>query len=101
MKALETMLHGQRRTGVKKGGKPREEDFGEAMLQEAGSASVLILNAGTQLLEIPPSLPPKPHITRRMSATRASWLFVSQAGKLNEKQKQHIRQMIAGHPDLA
>jgi transposase len=69
--------------------------------QEAGSASVLILNAGTQLLEIPPSLPPKPHITRRMSATRASWLFVSQAGKLNEKQKQHIRQMIAGHPDLA
>ena len=35
-----------------------------------------------------------------MSATRSSWLFVSQAGKLNEKQKQHIGQIRAGHPDL-
>ena len=69
--------------------------------QEAGSASVLTLDAVTQLLEIPPSLPPKPHIPCRMSATRASWLFVSQAGKLDEKQKQHIGQMSAGHPDLA
>jgi transposase len=35
-----------------------------------------------------------------MSATRASWLFVSQAGKLNEKQTQHVGQIRAGHPDL-
>jgi len=68
--------------------------------QEAGSASVLTLDAVTQVLEIPPSLPPKPRITCRISATRASWLFVSQAGKLDEKQKQHIGQISAGHPDL-
>jgi len=35
-----------------------------------------------------------------MSATRASWLFVSQAGKLDEKQTQHVGQIRAGHPDL-
>lgn len=68
--------------------------------QEAGSASVLTLNAATQALEIPPSRPPKPRITCRMSATRASWLFVSQAGKLDEKQKQHVGQISTGHPDL-
>jgi transposase len=68
--------------------------------QEAGSASVLTLDACRHSIEIPSSLPPKPHITRRLSATRASWLFVSQAGKLNEKRKQHIGQIRAGHPDL-
>jgi len=68
--------------------------------QEAGSASALTLDAVTQLIEIPPSLPPKPRITRRLSATRASWLFVSQAGKLDEKQTQHVGQIRAGHPDL-
>ncbi|MDQ6660639.1 MAG: transposase, partial [Chloroflexota bacterium] len=46
------------------------------------------------------SLPPKPCITCRMSATRASWLFVSQAGKLDAKQKQRVGQIRAGHPDL-
>jgi transposase len=35
-----------------------------------------------------------------MSATRASWLFVSQAGKLDEKQTQQVGQIRAGHPDL-
>jgi transposase len=68
--------------------------------QEAGSASVLTLDASTQAIEIPPSLPPEPSITCRMSATRASWLFVSQSGKLDEKQKQHVGQIRAGHPDL-
>jgi transposase len=68
--------------------------------QEAGSASVLTLDACTQAIEISASLPPKPRITCRMSATRASWLFVRQAGKLDEKQKQHVGQIRAGHPDL-
>src|SRR5262249_41532387 len=36
----------------------------------------------------------------RMSATRASWLFVSQAGKLDEQQTQHVKQIRAAHPDL-
>ncbi len=68
--------------------------------QQAGSASVLTLDATTLALEIPPDLPAKPHIACRMSATRASWLFVCQAGKLDEKQKQHIGHIRAGHPDL-
>jgi len=68
--------------------------------QEAGSASALTLDAATQTIEIPPSLPPKPRIPCRMSATRASWLFVTQAGKLDEKQTQQVRQIRAGHADL-
>jgi transposase len=68
--------------------------------QEAGSASALTLDASTQAIEIPASLPPKPPIPCRLSATRASWLFVSQAGKLDEKQKQHVGQIRAAHPDL-
>ena len=68
--------------------------------REAGTASVLTLDASTHAPEIPDALPPKPRITRRMSATRASWLFVSQAGKLDEKQKQHVGQIRAGHRDL-
>jgi transposase len=68
--------------------------------QEAGSASALTLDTSTQAIEIPPSLPPKPRIPCRMSATRASWLFVSQAGKLNAKQTQHVELIRTGHPDL-
>jgi transposase len=68
--------------------------------QEAGSASVLTLDASTQAIEIPASVPPKPRIACRLSATRASWLFVSQAGKLDEQQQQHVRQIRAAHPDL-
>jgi len=43
---------------------------------------------------------PQPRIVCRMSATCASWLFVSQAGKLDEKQTQQVGQIRAGHPDL-
>jgi len=68
--------------------------------QQAGSASVLTFDAATQSIELPASLPAKPRIVCRMSATRASWLFVSQAGKLDEKQTQHVGQIRAGHPDL-
>ena len=68
--------------------------------QEAGSASALTFDTSTRAIEIPPSLPPKSRIPCRMSATRASWLFVSQAGKLDAKQTQHVEQIRAGHPDL-
>lgn len=68
--------------------------------QEAGSASALTLDTSTQAIAIPASLPPKPRIACRMSATRASWLFVSQAGKLDEKQKQLVEHIRAAHPDL-
>jgi len=39
--------------------------------QEAGSASALTLDTSTQTIEIPASLPPKPRIPCRLSATRA------------------------------
>jgi transposase len=68
--------------------------------QEAGSASVLTLDASTHVLEIPPSLPPKPIVKRRLSSTRASWLFVSQPSKLDEKQRKSVEQVRAGHLDL-
>lgn len=68
--------------------------------QQAASASVLTLDACTLTIEIPPDLPPKPCIPCRMSATRASWLFVSQAGKLDEKQTQQVGQIRAAHPNL-
>ena len=68
--------------------------------QQAGSASALTFDAATQSIELPASLPATPSIVCRMSATRASWLFVSQAGKLDEKQTQQVGQIRAGHPDL-
>jgi transposase len=68
--------------------------------QEAGSASVLTFDPATQAIEIPPSLPPKPRVPCRMSATRASWLFVSQAGNLDAKQTHHVEHIRAAHPDL-
>jgi len=67
---------------------------------EAGSAEVLTFDASTQTIEIPDSLPPKPRVTCRMSSTRASWLFVSQREKLNEKQRKCVEQICQGHPDL-
>jgi transposase len=68
--------------------------------QQAGSASALMLDVSTQTIEFSPSLPPNPNITCRLSATCASWLFVSQAGKLDEKQTQQVGQIRAGHRDL-
>jgi transposase len=67
---------------------------------EAGSAEVLTFDASTQTIEIPDSLPPKPCVTRRMSSTRASWLFISQREKLDEKQRKYVEQIRQGHPDL-
>ena len=61
--------------------------------QEAGSASALMLDASRHTLEIPSDLPPKPCVKRRMSATRASWLFVSQKDALDEKQCQSVEQI--------
>jgi len=68
--------------------------------QQAGSASVLTLDACTQAIAIPASLPPKPRIACHMSATRASWLFVSQAGKLDAKQTQPVEQIRARRASL-
>ena len=68
--------------------------------QQVRPVSALMLDVSTQTIGLPPFLPPKTHIPCRMSATRASWLFVSQAGKLDAKQTQHVAQIHAAHPDL-
>ena len=68
--------------------------------QEAGSASVLTLDASQHAIEIPASLSPKPCVKRRMSSTRASWLFVSQPVKLDEKQRKSVERLRQGHLDL-
>jgi len=68
--------------------------------QEAGSAAALTLDPSQQTLEIPPSLPPKPCVKRRLSSTRASWLFVSQANKLDERQRKYAEQIRQSHLDL-
>jgi transposase len=68
--------------------------------REAGSAEALTLNASPQVIEISASLPPKPHVIRRMSPTRASWLFVSQREKLDEQQRKDVEHIRNAHPDL-
>jgi transposase len=68
--------------------------------REAGKASVLTLDASTQAIKIPASLPPKPQIICRMSPTRASWLFVSRPEKLDEKQRKLVEHIRKGHRDL-
>jgi transposase len=68
--------------------------------QQAGCASALTFDTATQSIELPASLPAKPRIVCRMPATRASWLFVSQPSKLDEKQRRHVQAIRAGHPDL-
>ncbi len=41
-----------------------------------------------------------PCIKRRLSPARASWLYVSQSVRLDEKQRQQIAQIRAAHGDL-
>ena len=68
--------------------------------QEAGEASALTLDAAGRTIELPLSLSPKPPIKNRMAPTRAAWLFVSQPTRLDEKQRRHVKDIRAGHPDL-
>ena len=68
--------------------------------QEGGSASVLALDACDKPLDGATSLPSQPSMTRRMSSTRASWLFVSQPHKLDEKQRSHVELIRQSHRDL-
>lgn len=68
--------------------------------QAIGDPTLLILDNASENVALPtnPQAPPK--ITQRMSATRASWLFVSRPEKLKEKQLQHIEQIREACPDL-
>ncbi len=68
--------------------------------QAVGDAAVLTLDDAEMTINVPADLPPKPHFTRRMSSTRASWLFVSQPSKLDEKQRHQVEYIRQGHSDL-
>jgi hypothetical protein len=58
------------------------------------------LDACSKTLDGATSLPSQPSMTRRMSSTRASWLFVSQPHKLDEKQRGHVALIRQSHRDL-
>jgi transposase len=52
------------------------------------------------LVNVPADFPPQPQFTRRMSASRASWLCVSQPAKLDEKQRHQVEDIRKQHGDL-
>lgn len=68
--------------------------------REAGSAEALAFDEASCTLAVQANLPPKPHATRSMSPTRASWLMVSRKEKLDERQRQYVEQIRQSHPDL-
>jgi hypothetical protein len=69
--------------------------------QQAASDTAALAPDGSQTLgTVPPELPPAPPVMRRMSPTRASWLYVSQPVKLDEKQRRKVDHIRQGHADL-
>ena len=66
----------------------------------AGTAASLELSADGAKVNGPVDPVPTPCIKRRLSPARASWLYVSQAVKLDEKQRGQIAQIRAAHADL-
>src|SRR5216684_9319741 len=65
-----------------------------------GTSASLELSADGAKVSGPIDPPSKLCIKRRLSPARASWLYVSQAVKLDEKQRQQIAQIRAAHDDL-
>jgi transposase len=65
-----------------------------------GTSASLQLSADGAQVSGPADPVPKPCVKRRLSPARASWLYVSQAAKLDEKQRGQIAQIRAAHPDL-
>jgi len=65
-----------------------------------GTAAQLELSADGAKVSGPVDPASKPCIKRRLSPARASWLYVSQAGKLDEKQRQQVAQIRMAHGDL-
>ena len=67
--------------------------------QTAGTPSSLDLSAEGKVSG-PANPTPKLPIKRRLSPARASWLYVSQPHKLDEKQQKQVEQIRAAHDDL-
>jgi transposase len=68
--------------------------------QAAGTSTELSLDADGAKVSGPVDPASKPCIKRRLSPARASWLYISQAAKLDEKQRQQVEQIRAVHGDL-
>jgi transposase len=66
----------------------------------AGTATALELSTVQGLVSVPDHLLPKHTPKRRMSPSRASWLYMCQPDKLNEQQRKLIEQLRAAHSDL-
>ncbi len=68
--------------------------------QAAGNATSLTLDADGAKVSGPVDPTANPSIKPRLSPTRASWLYVSQAVKLDEQQRGQVEQIRAAHSDL-
>ncbi len=68
--------------------------------QATGTSAQLELSADGAKVNGPVDPASKPCIKRRLSPARASWLYVSQAVKLDEKQRQQVTQIRTAHGDL-
>jgi Transposase len=68
--------------------------------QNAGTSSVLTLDASGAHVNVPDDSKPVPSPTRRLSPTRVSWFCVCQPDRLDEKQRQHVEHIRAAHCDL-
>jgi transposase len=68
--------------------------------QAAGTSAKLSLDAEGAKVSGPVDPAAKPSIKRRLSPARGSWLYISQATMLDEKQRQQVEQIRAAHGDL-
>ncbi len=68
--------------------------------QAAGTSTVLTLDVDGAKVSGPVDPLPMPPLPRRMSPARASWLYVSQSSKLDEKQRRQVAQIRTAHADL-
>lgn len=68
--------------------------------QAAGTSAELSLDADGAQVSGPVDPASKPCVKRRLSPARAAWLYISQAVKLDEKQRQQVEQIRAAHGDL-
>ncbi|MDQ2904491.1 MAG: hypothetical protein M3Y81_13165 [Chloroflexota bacterium] len=68
--------------------------------QAGGTSAVLALDADGAKVSGPADPPYQPSLARRLSPSRASWLYVSQSNKLDVKQRGQAAQICAAHGDL-
>jgi transposase len=93
-------LYEEIKTGGSTGSASLLRGFLADLRKQHQAAASLALDNSHPTATIPAELPPQPQCTRRMSATRASWLCVSKPAKLDEKQRRHVDQLREGHTDL-